>query len=872
MAYGPPEPPAPPAPPAPPVPPTPQNTLWAQQINADAAAGLLTNANVQAAANGQQVPTFTDPAQILNAIKAGVMPDSYLPIAEQQVASAGLPVTTSATPAVPTDQTKTPAMRMASSPSASSGALPTTPQYTSYTPQQIIDYFAQNPGANVALAEQQFNADPAAVNAALAASAPPANNPLAQIVQNEKSAPTPTPTPTPASTPTPAPTQYGAFLTSNPGGIGTSYGQASSDLISQAQKENPVLATALLNGTAQYNADDLGNGYLVDTSTGQPIGGNYIVSSTPSGQTAINIPTSSGAMLQAIAGTASNGNGMLSPVSANNVFNVGLNRSTGGWGGGVTDFMSAAGPVISAVFPAAAPYVLAYNSASAANKGKYGVALIDALGAAGTYGAQNPNTATGQLVKQITDAVSSYLPTTDTTGATTNAPTSGPTLSPNSAPTGGVGSTVSSSAFDSPTLPNIQNANTNFDVATNNLTNLSHDFTSTDINPSGYNPGLTGTPVGTTPNSGTGFNVSVGAGVPSATNPLFVTNLANFSTGLVNGIGMQPPGSTNLDSMNGAYGIKIPTSTGTAVTPNAVLNAAGPTVIGTGGLPVTTTVNATGNTTTTGKLGDVVANSTVGSVLPSPLITTTNGNVVGTPAGQNTSTGILPKAATALTAAEVAAAAKAAAALTGSSPSSTGAISSGTTGGSSSGPWNSPLTTGAVVLGSSKFPGFTDPLAGLMGNITPSSSGSTGLIDNIISREYAGELGGVTQGYAKGGKVEEHLSKLEPEYVKVIKDRMTPDHHHPNYNGIALFRTGGLGKHVQGPGTGQSDDIPAMLADGEYVFDADTVSALGDGSNKAGASVLDKMRESIRKHKRSAPIDKIPPKAKSPLEYLKGKS
>jgi len=30
------------------------------------------------------------------------------------------------------------------------------------------------------------------------------------------------------------------------------------------------------------------------------------------------------------------------------------------------------------------------------------------------------------------------------------------------------------------------------------------------------------------------------------------------------------------------------------------------------------------------------------------------------------------------------------------------------------------------------------------------------------------------------------------------------------------------------------------------------------------------MREAIRKHKRSAPPDKIPPKAKSPLEYLKG--
>jgi hypothetical protein len=87
---------------------------------------------------------------------------------------------------------------------------------------------------------------------------------------------------------------------------------------------------------------------------------------------------------------------------------------------------------------------------------------------------------------------------------------------------------------------------------------------------------------------------------------------------------------------------------------------------------------------------------------------------------------------------------------------------------------------------------------------------------------------------------------------------------------IPEFITGKTGNYVQGAGDGQSDSIPAMLADGEYVFDADTVAALGNGSNKAGALVLDKMRESIRKHKRSASVDKIPPKAMSPLSYLKG--
>ena len=72
-----------------------------------------------------------------------------------------------------------------------------------------------------------------------------------------------------------------------------------------------------------------------------------------------------------------------------------------------------------------------------------------------------------------------------------------------------------------------------------------------------------------------------------------------------------------------------------------------------------------------------------------------------------------------------------------------------------------------------------------------------------------------------------------------------------------------------GSGDGQSDDIPAMLADGEYVIDAETVAQIGNGSTKAGAKALDEFRMNIRKHKRSAPLDKIPPKTKTLTSYLK---
>ena len=111
---------------------------------------------------------------------------------------------------------------------------------------------------------------------------------------------------------------------------------------------------------------------------------------------------------------------------------------------------------------------------------------------------------------------------------------------------------------------------------------------------------------------------------------------------------------------------------------------------------------------------------------------------------------------------------------------------------------------------------------------------------------------GMAQGMKRGGLSQAHT--------------MHSHQTNPVVNNRVDFRRGSA---VNGAGDGQSDDIPAWLADGEYVMDAELVSMLGNGSNKAGAKVLDKFREEIRAHKRSAPLGKIPPKAKSPLNYLK---
>lgn len=73
---------------------------------------------------------------------------------------------------------------------------------------------------------------------------------------------------------------------------------------------------------------------------------------------------------------------------------------------------------------------------------------------------------------------------------------------------------------------------------------------------------------------------------------------------------------------------------------------------------------------------------------------------------------------------------------------------------------------------------------------------------------------------------------------------------------------------VAGEGDGQTDSVPINAAPGEYVFDAETVSMLGNGSNDAGAQILDQWRQFLREHKRSASADEIGPASKDPSEYL----
>jgi len=52
---------------------------------------------------------------------------------------------------------------------------------------------------------------------------------------------------------------------------------------------------------------------------------------------------------------------------------------------------------------------------------------------------------------------------------------------------------------------------------------------------------------------------------------------------------------------------------------------------------------------------------------------------------------------------------------------------------------------------------------------------------------------------------------------------------------------------INGPGTGTSDDIPAMLSDGEFVFTAKAVRNAGGGNRRKGAKKMYQVMKNLEK-------------------------
>jgi hypothetical protein len=108
---------------------------------------------------------------------------------------------------------------------------------------------------------------------------------------------------------------------------------------------------------------------------------------------------------------------------------------------------------------------------------------------------------------------------------------------------------------------------------------------------------------------------------------------------------------------------------------------------------------------------------------------------------------------------------------------------------------------------------------------------------------------------------------IQPTPTQSFKTGGDVESHNPTF-----FSPGGLASmentYVKGEGDGTSDSVAAMLANGEFVIPADVVSKLGNGSNDAGANVLDEFLSTIREHAQNHNPKELPPDSKGPLAYL----
>jgi hypothetical protein len=156
--------------------------------------------------------------------------------------------------------------------------------------------------------------------------------------------------------------------------------------------------------------------------------------------------------------------------------------------------------------------------------------------------------------------------------------------------------------------------------------------------------------------------------------------------------------------------------------------------------------------------------------------------------------------------------------------------------GSSSGSYGTGMElTGDVIKGN---PNYTLGAPTMAPNLytTPSNPA-------LLTPQAEQAKGFAAGGYADGGEYQEH---------------------NPSF-----YSEGGMeNRYVQGDGDGTSDDVAAMLANGEFVIPADVVAALGNGSNDAGAHVLDQFLSVVREDNHSNDPDELPPESKGPLAYL----
>jgi hypothetical protein len=179
-----------------------------------------------------------------------------------------------------------------------------------------------------------------------------------------------------------------------------------------------------------------------------------------------------------------------------------------------------------------------------------------------------------------------------------------------------------------------------------------------------------------------------------------------------------------------------------------------------------------------------------------------------------------------------------------------------------------PAVTGTVLAGGALMGGFTPTQPAPPGIVDRNVTGET-LVDRDPSRYIVGNIPNFNTGQPNMPPV---TYTAAPQYGRSAVPTYTPptgtttatnyqpiqqQYNNPyNYSfmprvyaakgGITNVYPRKTGK-IDGPGTGTSDSIPAMLSDGEFVLTAKAVKGAGKGSRREGAKKLYRMMHALEK-------------------------
>jgi len=128
---------------------------------------------------------------------------------------------------------------------------------------------------------------------------------------------------------------------------------------------------------------------------------------------------------------------------------------------------------------------------------------------------------------------------------------------------------------------------------------------------------------------------------------------------------------------------------------------------------------------------------------------------------------------------------------------------------------------------------------------------SQGDYDPYRETRYAGELGAATRGVVTPTGIMQ--AQYSPDYGRRVRRQQYYSPFIGTAEPVMAAKGGSIREFprksgpINGPGTGTSDDIPAMLSDGEFVFTARAVRNAGNGSRRKGAARMYKLMKSLEK-------------------------